>query len=135
MKLMVKALKARGRKRAPTAPAQGTLFWAKHTVYDDGTHEFSIPAVRDAIGGGYNRVECLQDVSVKVAVMVITSSKKGSTVRAYTLKETINATANNMAVNTEECCKFDFPVPTVESTSMVQIPLDYNLSLEKFIET
>jgi len=38
-----------------------------------------------------------------------------------------------MAVITEECCKFGIPVPTVNSTSMVQIPLDYNLSLEKFI--
>lgn len=77
-KLMVKARKARGRKRAPTAPAQGTLFWAKHTVYDDGTHEFNIPAVRDAIGGGNNRVEALQDVSIKVAVLVVTSITEGS---------------------------------------------------------
>lgn len=106
---------------------------AKHTVYDDGTHEFNIPAVRDAIGGGYNRVEGLQDVSVKVAVMVVTSINEGSTVRVYTLKETIDATANDMAVITEECCKLGIPVPTVESTSMVQTPLDYNLSLEKFI--
>ncbi len=74
---MVKARKARGRKRAPTAPAQGTLFWAKHTVYD-GTHEFNIPAVRDAIGGGNNRVEALQDVSIKVAVLVVTSINEGS---------------------------------------------------------
>lgn len=41
-------------------PAQGTKFWALLRVWEDGTHDFVVPAVKDVIGAGPTYRSALQ---------------------------------------------------------------------------
>ncbi|KAL0054432.1 hypothetical protein WJX82_008744 [Trebouxia sp. C0006] len=58
-------------------PAQGTKFWALMRVWEDGTHEFVVPAVKDVIGAGPTYHSALQDVKHKLATMVEETFEEG----------------------------------------------------------
>ena len=59
-------------------PPQGTLYWSGVHVWEDGTHDIVVPAVRDAIGGGDDFESALADAREKLAVRVQILSKKAS---------------------------------------------------------
>lgn len=108
-------------------PPQGTLYWSGVRVWEDGTHDIIVPAVRDAIGCGDDSNSALADAREKLAVRVQSSVKEGLPVRVLGKKETALSLRDDMSVVAQQCKVLGMAVPILRRTELRQIDLDYGL--------
>lgn len=108
-------------------PPQGTLYWSGVRIWEDGTHDIVVPAVRDAIGCGDDFDSALADAREKLAVRVQNSVKEGYSVKPIGKKETAMKLKDEMSVVTQQCKVLGMAVPLLEKTELCQIDLDYGL--------
>lgn len=108
-------------------PPQGTLYWSEVRVWEDGTHDIVVPAVRDAIGGGDDFDSALADAREKLAVRVQNSVKEGYSVRVLGKRETGSRLKDDLSVIVEECKVLGMEVPVLKTSELYQIDLDYGL--------
>lgn len=109
-------------------PSQGTLYWSGVHVWEDGTHDIVVPAVRDAVGGGDNFDSALADAREKLAVRVQNSVKEGYSVRVLGKRETALNLQNDMSVMAQQCQVLGMEAPVLKTTELHQIGLDYGLA-------
>lgn len=108
-------------------PCQGTLYWSGVHLWEDGTYDIVVPAVRDAIGGGDDFDSALADAREKLAVRVQNSVKEGYSVRMLGKRETALRLKDDMSVMVQQCKVLDMEAPVLKSTKLHQIDLDYGL--------
>ncbi|KAL0027196.1 hypothetical protein WJX77_002366 [Trebouxia sp. C0004] len=111
-------------------PPQGTLYWSGVRVWEDGTHDIVVPAVRDAIGCGDDSDSALADACEKLAVRVQHSVKEGLPVKVLGKKETALRLKDDMRVVAQQCKVLGMAVPILKRTELRQIDLDYGLVCE-----
>ena len=90
MKLRLEAKAAQGCAVAGGFPPQGTLYWGFLRIWDDGTHDITIPAVKDATGCGHDLESALQDIREKLVSVVEVCCKR---------------LANKSSHQTADCCR------------------------------
>ena len=108
-------------------PAQGTKFWALMRVWEDGTHEFVVPAVKDVIGAGPTYHSALQDVEHKLATMVEETFEEGFPVSVLDRGQSVFQMRGDMDSIAEGCREIDMAVPKLKKTQMRTVKLDYKL--------
>ena len=118
---------AQGCGAAGNSPPAGTLYWALLRVWDDGTHEFVIPAINDASGCGDDLESARQDVREKLACQVRDSVAKGLPLAVLTKRQTALKLGDYMSVIAEECEHLGLAMPELKKSEMIQIDLDYTL--------
>ena len=111
----------------PLLPSQGTLYWAGVRIWEDGTHDIVVPAVRDAIGCGEDFDAALADAREKLAVMVESSVKHGYSVKVLGKQQTAKKLNDDMRVVVQQCKILGMEVPVLKTTELCQIGLDYGL--------
>ena len=108
-------------------PPQGTLYWSGVRVWEDGTHDIVLPAVRDAIGCGDDSDSALADAPEKLAVRVQNSVKEGLSVKVSGKRETALRLKDDMSVVAQQCKVLGMALPILKRTEPRQIDLDYGL--------
>ena len=108
-------------------PAQGTKFWALLRVWEDGTHDFVVPAVKDVIGAGPTYRSALQDVEHKLATMVKETFEEGFPVSVLDRGQSVFQMRGDMDSIAEGCRALDMAVPKLKKTQMRTVKLDYKL--------
>ena len=108
-------------------PAQGTNFWALLRVWEDGTYDFVVPAVKDVIGAGPTYHTALQDVQHKLATMVRGTFEEGLPISILTREQSVYQMRGDMDSIAEGCRALDMPVPKLKKRQMRTVKLDYKL--------
>jgi len=108
-------------------PAQGTKFWALMRVWEDGTHGFVVPAVKDVIGAGPTYHSALQEVEHKLATMVKETFEEGFPVSVLDRRQSVFQMRGDMDSIAEGCRALDMAVPKLKKRQMHTVKLDYKL--------
>lgn len=106
---------------------QGTLYWGLLRIWDDGTHDITIPAVKDAPGCGHDLESALQDIREKLVSVVEESVARGWQTKVLTKQQTAVEVKDDLAIIAEEFTALGVDVPELKESRMMQIDLDYNL--------
>ena len=114
-------------KKKPCSPPQGTQFWALMPVWEDGTHDFVVPAFRNAIGGGDTYEAALADVQFKLASMVQELSDDGVKIKILDKQQSAYKMKGELNILNEECEALGIVMPTCKRTEMLLVTLDYDL--------
>ena len=96
-------------------------------VWEDGTYDINVPAVRDAIDGGDDFESALADAREKLAVRVQNSVKEGYSVQVLGRKATESRLKDDMSVVMQQCKVLGVEAAVLKSTTLHQIGLDYDL--------
>lgn len=114
-------------KKKPCSPPQGTQFWALKRVWEDGTHDFVVPAVRNAIGGGDTHEAALADVQFKLASMVQELSDDGVRTKFLDKEQSAYTMKGELDILNEECEALGVVMPKCKQSKMLLVSLDYEL--------
>lgn len=114
-------------KKKPCSPPQGTQFWALMRVWEDGTHDFVVPAVRNAVGGGDTYEAALADVQFKLASMVQELSDDGVKIKTLDKEQSAYKMKGELNILNEECEALGIVMPTCKRSKMLLVTLDYEL--------
>jgi len=107
-------------------PPQGTLYWSVVRVWEDGTHDIIVPAVRDAMGCGDDFESALADAREKLAVRVQNCVKEGRPVKVLGKEATELSLKDDMDILTQQCKALGMEVPTLSRSELRQIDFLYN---------
>lgn len=114
-------------KKKPSSTPQGTQFWALMRVWEDGTYDFVIPAVRNAIGGGDTYEAALADVQFKLASMVQELSDNGVRINFLDKEQSAHKMKGERNILNEECEALGIVMPKCKRSKMLLVTLDYEL--------
>lgn len=114
-------------KKKPCSPLPGTQFWALMRVWEDGTHDFAVPAVRNAIGGGDTYEAALADVQFKLASMVQELSDDGVRIKFLDNEQSAYKMKGELNILHEECEALGIVMPKCKRSKMLLVTLDYEL--------
>lgn len=114
-------------KKKPSSPPQGTQFWALMRVWENGTHDFVIPAVRNAIGGGDTYEAALAGVQFKLASMVQELSDDGVSIKFLDKEQSAYKMKGELNILNEECEALGIVMPKCKRSKMLLVTLDYEL--------
>lgn len=114
-------------KKKPCSPPQGTQFWALMRVWEDGAHDFVVPAVRDAIGGGDTYEAALADVQFKLASMVQELSDEGVRIKLLDKQQSAYKMKGELNILNEECEALGTVMPKCKRSKMLLVTLNYKL--------
>ena len=116
----------RGKKK-PCSPPQGTQFWALMRVWEDGTRDFVVPAVRNAIGGGDTFEAALADVRFRLASMVQELSDDGVRIKFLDKEQSAYKMKGERNILNEEREALGIVMPNCKRSKMLLVTLDYEL--------
>lgn len=114
-------------KKKLCSPPQGTQFWALMRVWEDGTHDFVVPAVRNAIGGGDTYEAALADVQFKLASMAQELSADGVRINFVDIEQSAYKMKGELNILNEECEALGIVMPKCKRSKMLLVTLDYEL--------
>ena len=96
-------------------------------VWEDGTHDFVVPAVRDAIGGGETYEAALADLQFKLASMVQELSDDGVRIKLLDKQQSAYKMKGERNILDEECEALGFVTPKCKRSKMLLVTLNYEL--------
>lgn len=96
-------------------------------VWEDGTHAFVVPAVRNAIGGGDTYEAAVADVQFKLASMVQELSGDGVNVTYLDKEQSAYKMKGELNVLKRECEALGIVMPRCKQSKMLLVTLDYEL--------
>ncbi len=96
-------------------------------VWEDGTHDFVVPAVKDVIGAGPTYHSALQEVEHKLATMVKETVEEGLPVSVLDRGQSVFQMRGDMDSIAEGCRALDMAVPKLKKRQMRTVKLDYKL--------
>ena len=96
-------------------------------VWEDGTHDFVVPAVRNAIGGGDTYEAALADTQFKLASMVQELSDDGVRIKFLDKEQSAYKMKGELNILNEECEASGIVTPKCKRSKMVLVTLDYEL--------
>ena len=108
-------------------PAQGTKVWALMRVWEDGTHDFVVPTVKDVICAGPTYRSALQDVEHKLVTMVKETFEEGFPVSVLDRGQSVFQMRGDMDSIAEGCRALGMAVPKLKKTQMRIVKPDYKL--------
>lgn len=109
-------------------PPQGTRYWGFLRVWDDGTHEITIPAVKDASGCGADLESACQNDREKLVSVVKESVARGWPTNVLTRRQTAVEVKDDLTVIAEELSALGVDMPELKQSQMMRIHLDYSLA-------
>ena len=96
-------------------------------VWEDGAHDFVVPAVRDAIGGGDTYEAALADVQFKLASMVQELSDEGVRIKLLDKQQSAYKMKGELNILNEECEALGTVMPKCKRSKMLLVTLNYKL--------
>lgn len=114
-------------KKKPCSPTQGTQFWALMRVWEDGTHDFVVPAGRSAIGGGITHEAAVADIQSKLASMVQELTDDGDEIKILDKGQSAYKMKGELKTLNEECEALGIVMPKCKRSKMLQVTLDCDL--------
>ena len=114
-------------KKKPCSPPQGTQFWALMRVWEDGTHDFVVPAVRSAIGGGDTHEAAVADIQFKLASTVQEMTDDGDIIKVLDKEQSAYKMKGELKILKEECEALGIVMPKCKRSKMLLVTLDYDL--------
>lgn len=96
-------------------------------VWENGTHDFVVPAVRNAIGGGVTYEAALADVQFKLASMVQELSDDGVKIKFLDKEQSAYEMKGELNILSEESEALGIVMPKCKRSKMLLVTLDYEL--------
>ena len=96
-------------------------------VWEDGSHDFVIPAVRNAIGGGDTYEAAVADVQYKLAAIAQELSEDHVKIKILNKEQSAYKMKGELKVLREECEALGIIMSRCKRSKVLLVTLDYGL--------
>lgn len=96
-------------------------------MWHDGTHDITIPAIKDATDWGDDLEAARQNVRRKLVSVVREAVARGYPTKVLTRRQTAEEVKDDLTIIAEECAVLGIDMPELKQSQMMRIDLDYSL--------